>query len=54
MDFIGGALLTAFSFVFLISIVVVIHELGLLTHGILESRKAERRRALAFLDRVLA
>lgn len=28
MDFIGGALLTAFSFVFLISIVVVIHELG--------------------------
>ncbi len=28
MDLIGGALLTAFSFVFLISIVVVIHELG--------------------------
>lgn len=28
MDLIGGAFLTAFSFVFLISIVVVIHELG--------------------------
>ena len=33
---------------------LVVHELGLLTHGILESRKTERRRSLAFLDRVLA
>ena len=32
---------------------LVIHELGLLTHGILESRKAERRRTLDLLDRVL-
>jgi TetR/AcrR family transcriptional repressor of nem operon len=32
---------------------LVVQELGLLTHGILESRKKERRRALVFLDRVL-
>jgi AcrR family transcriptional regulator len=32
---------------------LVIHELGLLTHGILESRRAERRKAVALLDRVL-
>ena len=32
---------------------LVVHELGLLTHGILEARKTERRKALAFLDRVL-
>jgi AcrR family transcriptional regulator len=32
---------------------LVVHELGLLTHGILESRKNERRAALAFLDRLL-
>jgi AcrR family transcriptional regulator len=32
---------------------LVIHELGLLTFGILETRKSERRSTLAFLDRVL-
>jgi TetR/AcrR family transcriptional repressor of nem operon len=32
---------------------LVIHELGLLTHGILETRKSERRATLEFLDRVL-
>ena len=32
---------------------LVVQELGMLTHGILESRKKERRRAVAFLDRVL-
>ncbi len=32
---------------------LVIHELGLLTYGILEARKNERREALAFLDDVL-
>jgi TetR/AcrR family transcriptional repressor of nem operon len=32
---------------------LVIHELGLLTFGILETRKNERRATLAFLDRVL-
>ncbi len=33
---------------------LVVHELGLLTYGILESRKSERRATLAFLDRLLA
>jgi AcrR family transcriptional regulator len=32
---------------------LVIHELGLLTYGILEARKNERREALAFLDDLL-
>jgi len=32
---------------------LVVHELGLLTYGIIESRKGEKRKALAFLDRLL-
>ena len=32
---------------------LVVHELGLLTHGILEARKSERRKSLEFLDLVL-
>jgi len=32
---------------------LVCYELGLLTYGILESRRSERRKTLAFLDRVL-
>jgi AcrR family transcriptional regulator len=33
---------------------LVIHELGLLTYGILEARKTERRETLAFLDQLLS
>jgi AcrR family transcriptional regulator len=32
---------------------LVVHELGLLTYGILENRKGERRKSLQFLDRIL-
>jgi len=33
---------------------LVIHEIGVLTYGIVESRKAERRKALVFLDKLLS